>query len=109
MRVRPGRGADRRVRAAYPSARARPAQDMQRRDLAAGQKAMIGLAIAPHLEAAAKERQIAGLKKGDKHTAPPKGGARKRNRDQEVSHQIGKASGVGHATVSKARRFMHGA
>jgi hypothetical protein len=37
-----------------------------RRHLSAGQKAMIRLDIAPHLEAAAKQRQLAGLKKGNK-------------------------------------------
>jgi protein gp37 len=81
--------------------------NMRRRDLAAGQKAMIGLAIAPYLESAAKQRQREGG--GDQKTAtkkqrsgaPNEGQAKRAGR---TDHQVGKAAGVGHNTVSKAKK-----
>ena len=83
--------------------------NMRRRDLSVGQKTMIGLSIAPHLEAAAKERMIAGG--GDKKSAKAKSGAPtlgqakgKGKRGGRVDHQIAKAAGVGHGNVSKAKK-----
>jgi protein gp37 len=76
--------------------------NMRRRDLAAGQKAMIGLAIAPHLEAAAKERQRLSEGRGQKGAL--NGGQVKAKRAGRVAHQVAKKSGVGHATVSRAKK-----
>src|SRR6516165_2270153 len=41
------------------------ARNMKRRDLDPGQRAAIGLKFRPRLAEAAKQRQLAGLKKGD--------------------------------------------
>jgi len=82
--------------------------NMRRRDLAAGQKAMIGLEIAPHLEAAAKERKVSGKGadgsggRGKQKNLVPQEGQGKRA--ARVVDQVAKASGVGHNTVSKAKK-----
>jgi hypothetical protein len=71
---------------------------MRRRDLSAGQKAMIGLEIAPHLEAAAKERQIEGGKRGKeggrgkRKTPVLDRGQPKRKRAPRVVDQIAKTT-----------------
>ena len=61
-----------------------------RRDLTAGQRAMIGLQIAPALEAAAKERQREGGKTaGRGHPKKVPGNSRKqKDRSGEVREQI---------------------
>jgi hypothetical protein len=73
---------------------------------------MIGLEIAPLLEAAAKQRMLEGGRKGRKQAArrrlnraPPNGGeAKKKRYDGEVTRQISKAVGVGYNTVGKAKK-----
>jgi hypothetical protein len=82
--------------------------NMRRRDLSAGQKAMIGLEIAPHLEAAAKQRQIEGGKRGGRGR-PQKGALKlgqpnKEKRAGRVDHQIAKATGTGHTSISRAKK-----
>ena len=77
------------------------------RDLSAGQKAMIGLAITPYLEAEAKERKIEGGKQAGR--ARPKkdvlkGGQANHKRAPRVVDQIAKAAGTGHGTISKAKK-----
>jgi ParB-like chromosome segregation protein Spo0J len=76
--------------------------NMRRRDLTVGQKTMIGLEIAPALEAAAKERQLSGLKKGKNASV----GATLRQRKEigRVDEQIARVSGVGARSVSKAKK-----
>jgi protein gp37/ParB-like chromosome segregation protein Spo0J len=76
--------------------------NLRRRDLTVGQKTMIGLEIAPALEAAAKERQLSGLKKGKNASV----GATLRQRKEigRVDEQIARVSGVGARSVSKAKK-----
>lgn len=86
--------------------------NMRRRDLSAGQKAMIGLEIAPFLEAVAKERKIEGLRKGGKNSNGGRGrfprqsaaSGKKRAHEGEVNYQIGKVVGVDHSTISQAKK-----
>ncbi len=85
--------------------------NMRRRNMDAGQKAMIGLDIAPLLEAAAKKRMLAG--KG----ADGSGGRGKRKnpvlnsgqgkRAPRVVDQLSKAVGVGHDTMSRAKKVKN--
>jgi len=88
--------------------------NMRRRDLEKGQKAMIGLEIAPDLEAAARERQAkAGgdqksvkARKNRKSVGPTEGQAKKDRSAGRVNRQVAKAVGVGHNTVSKAKKVQ---
>ena len=84
--------------------------NMRRRDLSAGQKAMIGLEIAPFLEKLAKDRQreaggdqkTVKARKNRKSIAPNEG--HPKGRAGRTDHQVAKKSGVGHNTVSKAKK-----
>jgi protein gp37/ParB-like chromosome segregation protein Spo0J len=83
--------------------------NMRRRDLDAGQKAVIWLQIAPYLEAVAKARMVEGGKtagRGRPNKGVPQEGQAKA-RAPRVVDQIGKAAGVGHNTVSKAKKVMN--
>jgi hypothetical protein len=84
--------------------------NMRRCDLSAGQKTMIALEIAPHLEAAAKLRQKEHGKTapGRKSLPPTLGEAKvKRKRDGEVNRQVAQAAGVAHGNVSKAKKVRN--
>jgi protein gp37/ParB-like chromosome segregation protein Spo0J len=85
--------------------------NMRRRDLSAGQKAMIGLEIAPYLEAEAKQRQRKGG--GDQKTVKTRenqksvvlnSGQPKKKRAGRVVDQVGKQASVSHDTISKAKK-----
>ena len=70
-------------------------------------KAMIGLEIAPHLEAAAKQRQIEGGERagrGRPQKAVPTVRQPKAKRAPRVVDQIAKAAGIAHGNVSKAKK-----
>jgi hypothetical protein len=76
--------------------------NLHRRHLNAGQRAMLGLQLAPYLETAAKERQAAGRKAG-----ASKGGRGKKkpeNRAPQVRDQIAAAVGVDPTTVSQSKK-----
>jgi hypothetical protein len=78
-------------------------ENVKRRHLDAGQRAMLGEALAPMLEKAAKLRQSEGQQKGREHRGSPliKG---KPSKGGEVNRQLGKMLNVGHDTISKARK-----
>jgi protein gp37 len=86
--------------------------NMRRRDLSAGQKAMIGLEIAPELEAAAKARMTKGG--GDQRSAKARknrtsgGHARgqPKNSAGRVNRQVAKATGTSHGAVSKGKKVQ---
>jgi protein gp37 len=85
--------------------------NFRRRDLSAGQKAMIAEDIAPELEAAARERQAkaGGDQKSvkarkNRKSVALKGGQAKKDRAGRTDHQVAKAAGIGHATVSRAKK-----
>jgi protein gp37 len=79
--------------------------NLRRRDLNPGQRAMILLDLAPDFEEAAKQRQRAagGDKKSAAKRSPSKEGNRS-DRSGRVDHQLAAAAGVGHASISRARK-----
>jgi hypothetical protein len=68
------------------------------------QAALVGLEIASHLEAAAKQRMVEGGKHPKKGPHGRGDLKKKKRRDGEVNRQIGKTAGVSHAAVSKAKK-----
>jgi protein gp37 len=85
--------------------------NMRRRDLAAGQKAVIALKIAPFLEAEAKARRVEGNRKGGKtagrgrpNRSVQNSGQTKAKRAPRVVDQLAEMAGVSHATMSQAKK-----
>jgi protein gp37/ParB-like chromosome segregation protein Spo0J len=82
--------------------------NMRRRDLNVGQRAMLGLELAPALEEAAKERKRknGGDKKSLKGKAKSKDRSRPRgrNRSGEAREQVAAKVKVGKTTVSRAKK-----
>ena len=84
--------------------------NLRRRDLSTGQKTMIALGTAPHLEAAARERQAkAGgdqksvkARKNRKSVVHVRGQGKKRA--PRVVDQVAKTAGVSHGAVSKGKK-----
>jgi protein gp37 len=74
------------------------ARNMKRRDLDPGQRAAIGLKFRPRLAEAAKQRQLAGLKKGDQLPVRPISA----KREVRVDDQVAVIADVAGSTVRQA-------